>query len=154
MAIPHLYRVIPLVPHEIIDWEVEDDPLVFVRPLTSRLLDTKNEQLRNAVHELDFGLFSDEEDDNLGYMETRLVAWSILFRIYGGSSTNNKQPYFVVEVCHANKTIIVGSEAIRDSSSCKTLPVMVNEYRFTYSPKMAGALSKAICKMLPFSRPK
>ncbi|KAI0445765.1 hypothetical protein F4803DRAFT_559852 [Xylaria telfairii] len=74
MAITHLYRIIPLQPHEIIDWEVEDDPLVFVRPLISRLLDTKNEQLRNAVHELDFGLFRDEEDEDLGFMETQLVA--------------------------------------------------------------------------------
>ncbi|KAJ2990608.1 hypothetical protein NUW58_g2862 [Xylaria curta] len=73
MAIPHLYKAVPLKmrPHDILDWERKKDPMEFAHSLSSRLLDTKNEQLRNAVHELDFGNFNDNE---LSDMEKRLVA--------------------------------------------------------------------------------
>ncbi|KAI8943930.1 hypothetical protein F4801DRAFT_323256 [Xylaria longipes] len=72
MAIPHLYKIVPLAmrPHDIFDWERKKDPMLFARSLSSRLLDTKNEQLRNAVHELDFGQF---ENKYLSEMEKRLV---------------------------------------------------------------------------------
>lgn len=53
-------------------WEDDAEPMVFARSLSSRLLDTKNESLRRAVHELDFGKFRIAED--LSEMEERLVA--------------------------------------------------------------------------------
>jgi protein associated with RNAse G/E len=72
MAIPHLYRIVPLeMRHlDIDDWERKEDPMLFAHSLSSRLLDTKNEQLRNAVHELDFGRFNNEHVND---MEKRLV---------------------------------------------------------------------------------
>ncbi|KAI0548513.1 hypothetical protein F4679DRAFT_550744 [Xylaria curta] len=72
MAMPHLYKVVPLTarPRDLFDWEREKDPMLFARSLSSRLLDTENEGLRNAVHELDFGNF---EDAFLNEMENRLV---------------------------------------------------------------------------------
>ncbi|KAI1755774.1 hypothetical protein F4782DRAFT_486940 [Xylaria castorea] len=72
MAMPHLYKVVPLAmrPSDILDWERKKDPMLFAYSLSSRLLDTKNEQLRNAVHELDFGHF---DNFHLSDMEKRLV---------------------------------------------------------------------------------
>ncbi|KAI0454703.1 hypothetical protein F5B21DRAFT_231651 [Xylaria acuta] len=72
MAIPHLYKSVPLVmrPDDIFNSDDETDPMVFAHSLSSRLLDTKNEQLRNAVHELEFGQF---EGNHSSDMEKRLV---------------------------------------------------------------------------------
>ncbi|KAI1744577.1 hypothetical protein F4680DRAFT_405341 [Xylaria scruposa] len=72
MAMPHLYKVVPLAPrpHDIFDWERKKDLMLFVHSLSSRLLDTENEELRKAVHELDFGNF---EDPFLNDMEKQLV---------------------------------------------------------------------------------
>ncbi|KAJ8128293.1 hypothetical protein O1611_g5343 [Lasiodiplodia mahajangana] len=72
MAMPHLYRVVPLRMRSYdLDYESESDLMVFAHSLSSRLLDTKNEAWRNAVHELDFGRFRGE---HLIEMEKRLVA--------------------------------------------------------------------------------
>ncbi|KAI1120339.1 hypothetical protein F5Y10DRAFT_258622 [Nemania abortiva] len=71
MAIPHLYKVVPLMLRPVkFPWEDRED-MSFARSLSRRLLDTDNEQLRNAVRELDFGEF---EDYDLEKMEKRLVA--------------------------------------------------------------------------------
>lgn len=70
MTVSHLYKVVPLAarPTEFMD---STPPLIFAHSLSSRLLDSKNEVLRRAVHELDFGLFSPEDIDD---METRLLS--------------------------------------------------------------------------------
>ncbi|KAI0476851.1 hypothetical protein F4859DRAFT_480437 [Xylaria cf. heliscus] len=74
MAVPHLYRVIPLVMRatDPMDWfaQANQDPCVFARSLSFRLLDPRNEHLRNAVHELEFGQFNEGDVDD---MEQRLV---------------------------------------------------------------------------------
>ncbi len=75
MAVPHLYKIIPLVMRatDPMDWfaQADQDPCVFARSLSSRLLDPRNEQLRNAVHELEFGQFNEGDIDDI---EQRLVA--------------------------------------------------------------------------------
>ncbi|KAI0544973.1 hypothetical protein F4679DRAFT_494229 [Xylaria curta] len=75
MAVPHLYKVIPL---EMQDIDLMDrfaqpdlDPCALARSLSSRLLDPRNEQLRNAVHEIEFGQFCQRHIDD---MEQQLVA--------------------------------------------------------------------------------
>ncbi|KAI0406536.1 hypothetical protein F4802DRAFT_596232 [Xylaria palmicola] len=76
MAIPHLYKVVPLTYHpksKTLQFARDPkwDPLHLPRALSSRLLDSKHKQVRNAVQELDFGWFNDE---HLGGMEAQLVA--------------------------------------------------------------------------------
>ncbi|KAI1173097.1 hypothetical protein F4777DRAFT_559245 [Nemania sp. FL0916] len=73
MAMPHLYRVVPFIAqnHDVFDWERKKNIMKFAQDLSSRLMDDKNERLRAAVHELDFGRF---DDRNLRYMEKRLVS--------------------------------------------------------------------------------
>ncbi|KAI0426861.1 hypothetical protein F5Y09DRAFT_317862 [Xylaria sp. FL1042] len=73
MAMPYLYKTVRLVKrrHDIFDFKRKKDLMAFARSLSSRLLDMKNEQLRNAVRELDFGTF---EGDQLSEMEKNLVA--------------------------------------------------------------------------------
>ncbi|KAI0097350.1 hypothetical protein GGR51DRAFT_469999 [Nemania sp. FL0031] len=71
MAMPHLYKVVPLRMRRYQMGNSEMDLMLFAHSLSSRLLDTKNETLRNAVHELDFGEFPEENESE---MENRLVA--------------------------------------------------------------------------------
>ncbi|KAI0903499.1 hypothetical protein F4823DRAFT_618382 [Ustulina deusta] len=73
MATPHLYKIVPLAmrPPNIFDWERKKDLMAFAHSLSSRLLDPKNEQLRDAVRELDFGQF---QGKHLRDMEKQLVA--------------------------------------------------------------------------------
>ncbi|KAI1127540.1 hypothetical protein F5Y10DRAFT_191578 [Nemania abortiva] len=75
MAVPHLYKTIPLVMRDTdpMDWfaQADRDPCVSARSLSSRLLDPRNEQLRNSVRELEFGRFNKKDVDD---MEERLVA--------------------------------------------------------------------------------
>ncbi|KAI0966906.1 hypothetical protein F4678DRAFT_262073 [Xylaria arbuscula] len=79
MAIPHLYKTVTLsikyfklrYEYDRLARQRDRDLLVLARPLVSRLLDTRNDQMRNAVHELDFGFFRDK---NLSEMEQQLVA--------------------------------------------------------------------------------
>ncbi|KAI1428202.1 hypothetical protein F5Y12DRAFT_734106 [Xylaria sp. FL1777] len=75
MAVPHLYKVTPLVARaqDPMNFFAEANwkPYAFARSLSSRLLDPRNEQLRNVVHELEFGQFSGRDLDD---MEQRLVA--------------------------------------------------------------------------------
>ncbi|TRX89196.1 hypothetical protein FHL15_009894 [Xylaria flabelliformis] len=56
-----------------VDWftQVDLDPCALARSLSSRLLDPRNEQLRNAVHEIKFGCFNKRDVDD---MEQRLMA--------------------------------------------------------------------------------
>ncbi|KAI1118774.1 hypothetical protein F5Y14DRAFT_397601 [Nemania sp. NC0429] len=74
MAAPHLYKIVPLRRSLCSrwDWDHKTDPMVFAHSLSSRLLDTRNEQLRRAVGELDFGDFGDQTE--FSEMEERLVA--------------------------------------------------------------------------------
>lgn len=74
MATPHLYKIVPLAkrPHDLWHCENHKDPMRFARSLSSRLLNTGNESLRRAVHELDLGDFITGKD--LSEMEERLVA--------------------------------------------------------------------------------
>lgn len=74
MAVSHLYKVVPLAVRELdpmTGFMDSTPPLVFAHSLSSRLLDAKNELLRRAVHELDFGHFDLEDIDD---METRLLS--------------------------------------------------------------------------------
>ncbi|KAI0186296.1 hypothetical protein EV127DRAFT_439460 [Xylaria flabelliformis] len=75
MAVPHLYKVIPLVMRDIdpMDYfaQVDQDPCELARSLSSILLDPRNEQLRNAVHEIEFGRFNKSDIDDI---EQRLMA--------------------------------------------------------------------------------
>ncbi|KAI1304808.1 hypothetical protein F5Y03DRAFT_168858 [Xylaria venustula] len=79
MAVPHLYKTVTLsIKHIEIRYDYnslirqrDEDLLVLARPLSSRLLDIRNERMRNAVHELDFGFFKGK---NLSEMENKLVA--------------------------------------------------------------------------------
>ncbi|KAI0419852.1 hypothetical protein F5X98DRAFT_372471 [Xylaria grammica] len=77
MAIPHLYKTVTLaMVGSWLDWDMKSDRMEVARSLSSRLLDPKNEQLRQVVHELDFGRFGDDDDDDdvIHDMEKRLVA--------------------------------------------------------------------------------
>ncbi|KAI1423349.1 hypothetical protein F5Y12DRAFT_757987 [Xylaria sp. FL1777] len=72
-AITHLYKTVPLAMRA---WDLAalndgKDPLRFARSVSRRLLDTKYEHLRNAVHELDYGEFHGERSSE---MEKRLLA--------------------------------------------------------------------------------
>ncbi|KAI1146242.1 hypothetical protein F4825DRAFT_202096 [Nemania diffusa] len=75
LAVPHLYKVVPLVMQAVdeMNWfaQVDQDLCVFAQSLSFRLLDPGNEHLRNAVHELEFGYFNGAVVDDL---EQRLVA--------------------------------------------------------------------------------
>ncbi|TGJ84184.1 hypothetical protein E0Z10_g4568 [Xylaria hypoxylon] len=76
MAMPHLYKIIPLALgiDRTYSWDYQEDIMVRARSLSSRLLDPKNGQLRNAVHELDFGPIEwDDSGELLRDMERRLV---------------------------------------------------------------------------------
>ncbi|KAI0858484.1 hypothetical protein F4860DRAFT_486365 [Xylaria cubensis] len=73
IAVPHLHKVIPLVMQNFdpIVWFAQPDldPCALALSLSSRLLDPRNEQMRNAVREIEFGRFNKKAD-----MEQRLIA--------------------------------------------------------------------------------
>ncbi|KAI0204959.1 hypothetical protein F4808DRAFT_316360 [Astrocystis sublimbata] len=74
VALPHLYKTLTLAvrPCNATDCNGKQDAMLCscARSLSSRLLDTRNERLRNAVRELEFGQF---EERDLIDMETRLM---------------------------------------------------------------------------------
>jgi len=64
LGMPYLYRTISLMPQDMSVFDIIETPGIEMRhyrSLSSMLLKRKNERLRNAVRELEFGGFQDSK---------------------------------------------------------------------------------------------